>query len=108
MASGNLREDCRLYQLLFLANLISIPSSLLISRSVPYLLEYAEHLDINFTVSVYVTAFWFKQFFRNFVNRIYDNDWRQLKVLPSIGKLSGVIPAPAFTSPIRPQRNKFY
>jgi len=56
---------------------------------------------------VYVTAFWFKQFFSNFAYHIYDKEWHQLNVLPSMGKLRGFIPAPAFTSPMRPQRNTF-
>ena len=30
------------------------------------------------------------------------------EVLPSVGILSGSIPAPAFTSPVSPQRNTFH
>jgi len=74
-----MREKFRLEKHLFLVNHFSLPSSLLRSLHILFLLEYAERLIVNFAFRMFVTAFCFKQFFRNFAHHTsnYDKDCHQ-------------------------------
>ena len=69
-----MREKCGLDEHLLLANHFSLPSSLFRSLYVLSLLEHAERLIVNVAFRMYVTAFCFKQFFRNFAYPIYNKD----------------------------------